>query len=97
MLLMDLIALSVKLARRIGETDDEGTSPLELLANAGVISRDALAAIGKQRDVRNTSQHIYVRLSMAVLRGAVLQQIETTPSTIRNVAVWVESLESASI
>lgn len=95
MLLMDLIALSVKLARRIGAIDDESTPPLALLANAGVISRDALAAMGKQREVRNTSQHIYVQLSMAVLRGAVLQQIETTPSTIRNVAAWVESLEQA--
>jgi hypothetical protein len=93
MLLMDLIALSAKLARRIGAIDDENTPPLELLANAGVISHNALAAIGTQREVRNMSQHIYVQLSMAVLRCAVLQQIETTPSTIRNVAAWIESLE----
>lgn len=93
MLLMDLITLSVKLARRIGAIDDESTPPPELLANAGIITGDALAAIIRQREVRNTSQHVYVELSMAVLRRAVLQQIETTPSTIRNVAAWVESLE----
>jgi uncharacterized protein YutE (UPF0331/DUF86 family) len=93
MLLMDLFTLSAKLARRIGAIDEESTPALELLANAGVISHDAVAAIEKQREVRNTSQHIYVQLSMAVLRRAVLQQIETTPSTIRNVAAWVESLE----
>lgn len=96
MLLMDLVTLSVKLARRIGAVDDETTAPLELLANAGVISRDAIAAIEKQREVRNTSQHIYVQLSMAVLRSAVIQQIETTPSTVRNVGAWVESLAQAS-
>lgn len=45
MLLMDLITVSVKLARRIGAVDDESTPPVELLANAGVISRNALGAI----------------------------------------------------
>ena len=93
MLLMDLIALSVKLARRIEAIDDESTPAPELLVNAGVISREDIVAIEKQREVRNTSQHIYIQLSMSALRLAVLQQIETTPSTIRNVAAWVESLE----
>jgi hypothetical protein len=93
MLLMDLITVSVKLARRIGAIDDESTPPPELLANVGVIAHDAVVAIAKQREVRNTSQHIYVQLSMAVLRRTVLQQIETTPSTIRSVTAWVESLD----
>jgi hypothetical protein len=93
MLLMDLITVSVKLVRRIGAIDDESTPPPELLANVGVISHDAVVAIAKQREVRNTSQHVYVQLSMAVLRSTVLQQIETTPSTIRSVTAWVESLD----
>lgn len=93
MLLMDLITLSVKLARRIGAIDDESTLPPELLANAGVISSDALAAIRKQREVRNTSQHIYVQLSMSELRTVVLGQLEMTPGAIRSIAAWVESLD----
>lgn len=96
MLLMDLLALSVKLAKRIGAIGDEKAPAPRLLLIAGVISRDAVAAIEKQREVRNTSQHIYVQLSMSVLRLAVLQQIETTPSTIRNMAAWVASFEPSS-
>jgi uncharacterized protein YutE (UPF0331/DUF86 family) len=95
MLLMDLITLSVKLARRIGAIDDESTPAPELLVNAEVISHDALAAIEKQREVRNTSQHIYVRLSMSELRTAVLGQLGTTPRAIQSIVVWVESLEEA--
>lgn len=93
MLLMDLITLSVKLARRIGAIDDESTPPPELLVNAGVISHDAVAALKKQREIRNTSQHIYVQLSMSELRKAVLGQVEMTPGAIRSIAAWVESLE----
>ncbi len=93
MLLMDLITLSVKLARRIGTIDDESTPPSDLLASAGIISHNALAAINKQREVRNTSQHIYVQLSMSELRTAVLGQLETTPGAIQSIAAWVESLE----
>jgi uncharacterized protein YutE (UPF0331/DUF86 family) len=93
MLLMDLIALSVKLARRIGAMDDESTPALELLVDAGVISHDALAEIEKQREVRNTSQHIYVELSMPELRTAALGQLETTPRAIQGIAAWVDSLE----
>lgn len=96
MLLMDLIMLSVKLARRIGAIDDEKTSAPELLANTGVISHDALAAIEQQREVRNTSQHVYVELSMSELRTAVLGQLEKTPQTVRSIAAWVESLEQTS-
>lgn len=95
MLLMDLITLSVKLARRIGAIDDERTPALNLLVDAGAISRDAVAAMEEQRDVRNTSQHIYVRLSMSELRTVVLDQLETTPGTIQSIAAWVESLERA--
>jgi uncharacterized protein YutE (UPF0331/DUF86 family) len=96
MLLMDLITLSVKLARRIGAIDDESTLAPEFLVNAGVISSDALEAIGKQREVRNTSQHIYVQLSIPELRSAVLDQLKTTPGAIQSIAAWVESLEPAS-
>lgn len=96
MLLMDLIALSAKLARRIGATDDARTSAPDLLVNVGVISHDVLKAIEKQREVRNTSQHIYVELSMPELRVAVLSQLRTAPSAIRSIAAWVESLETTA-
>jgi hypothetical protein len=91
MLLMDLIGLSVKLARRIGAIDDESTPAPELLVNARVISRGALAAIEKQREVRNKSQHIYLELSVSELRTAVLDQLEMTPRAIQGIAVWIES------
>jgi hypothetical protein len=93
MLLMDLITLSVKLARRIGATENEGTPPPELLVNTGVISSDDLMAIEKQREVRNRSQHVYVELSMSVLRTTVLEQLKMTPRVILSVVAWVESLE----
>jgi uncharacterized protein YutE (UPF0331/DUF86 family) len=93
MLLMDLIGLSVKLASRIGATEDAMAHPLEFLREQEVISRTDLAAIQEQREVRNTSQHIYVELSMSALRSAVLQQIETTPRLIRDVVKWVETTE----
>lgn len=93
MLLMDLITLSVKLARRIGAIDDQTTPAPELLVDAGIITRDALEAIEKQRQVRNTSQHIYVQLSMARLREAVLGQMAMAPAMIGGIAGWVDSLE----
>jgi uncharacterized protein YutE (UPF0331/DUF86 family) len=97
MLLMDLITLSVKLGRRVGDLHaDEDASAVEVLRDAGVISHDAQEALEVQREVRNTSQHVYVELSMSVLRDAVQQQLEMTPRAIRNIAVWVESLEQAS-
>lgn len=95
MLLMDLIALSVKLARRVGAIDDERTPAPELLVNVGVISHDVLGAIEKQRNVRNTSQHVYVELSMSELRHVVLGQLKTTPRAVRSIVAWVESLEPA--
>jgi uncharacterized protein YutE (UPF0331/DUF86 family) len=96
MLLMDLITLSVKLARKMeASIEDEGgkASPIEVLGDAGVVSQGARAAIEFQRDVRNTSQHIYVELSVSALRNAVLQQLEMTPRAIRSIVAWVESLE----
>jgi uncharacterized protein YutE (UPF0331/DUF86 family) len=93
MLLMDLVALSVKLARRIGAIDEESRSAPELLVNAGVISQDDLQALEKQREVRNKSQHIYVALSMSELRSAVLLQLETTPRAIQGIAGWVATFE----
>lgn len=94
MLLVDLVTLSVKLARRLGaSTEAEGSSSIEVLCDLGVISQDAQAAIENQRQVRNTSQHIYVELSMPELRDAVLHQLDTTPAVIQSIAAWVESLE----
>jgi uncharacterized protein YutE (UPF0331/DUF86 family) len=93
MLLMDLITISTKLARRIGAIDEEKTSALELLVNARVISHDDLQAVEKQREVRNKSQHTYVELSMSELRNAVLLQLYTTPRTIQGIARWVATFE----
>lgn len=95
MLLMDLITLSVKLATRIGAIPDEKTSAVEILVNAEVISHDDVVALEKQREVRNTSQHIYVELSIPELRSAVLLQIEMTPPLVRNVVKWLESFQAA--
>jgi uncharacterized protein YutE (UPF0331/DUF86 family) len=96
MLLMDLIALSVKLGRRSGAvTDEESVSALEVMRDARVISQKTQEAIEAQRVVRNASQHVYVELSMSALREAVLQQLETTPRVIRSVAAWVESFGKA--
>lgn len=96
MLLMDLITISVKLTRRTGAADDKTASASKLLLDGGVLSRDDLEALEKQREVRNTSQHIYLRLSMAALRTAVLDQLERTPAMVERIAGWVASLESAS-
>jgi hypothetical protein len=95
MLLMDLIGLSVKLAGRLGAIEDASVPALEFLREQGMVSRTDLAAIERQREVRNTSQHIYVELSMAALRSAILQQIETTPRLIQDVVKWVEAAEEA--
>lgn len=93
MLLMDLIVLSVKLAKKLGAVEDSNVSPLDFIRDRQVISGDAHAAIDDQRQVRNASQHVYVELSMSALRRAVLRQIETTPRVIRDVAAWVQSFE----
>lgn len=96
MLLMDLVVLSVRLGRRLGAlNEDEDAPPLEVLCDLGVITHEVQAALEQQRKVRNTSQHIYVELSMSELRVAALGQLRTTPAAIRNIAAWVESLESA--
>lgn len=96
MLLMDLIVLSVKLGRRLGAlNEDEDAPPLEVLGDLGVITHEARAVLEQQRKVRNTSQHIYVELSMSELRVAALGQLRTTPVTIQRVAGWVGSLETA--
>ena len=95
MLLVDLIGLSVKLGRRLGAlNEDENAPPLDVLCGLGLITHQVQAAIEQQRKVRNTSQHIYVELSMSELRTAVLGQLDTTPAAIQSVAGWVESLES---
>lgn len=94
MLLMDLVGLSVKLGRRMAVvTANESASAIEVLRDAGVISREAKEALDVQREVRNMSQHIYVELSISTLREAVKQQLETTPRAVRNIATWVESFE----
>jgi len=49
---LDLVTLSVKLARRLGVTDvDEQLSPIEALNELQIVSRSARVALDVQRDV----------------------------------------------
>ncbi len=90
MLLMDLITLSVKLARRLGVvTVDEKSSSLEVLRELKILSGGGEQALRIQRDVRNSSQHVYVELSVSDLREATKQQLDTSPSIIRSITNWV--------
>jgi uncharacterized protein YutE (UPF0331/DUF86 family) len=92
MLLMDLVTLSVKLARRLGAIDvDEQLSPIEALHELRVVSQSAREALDVQREVRNSSQHVYVELTVSALREAVEQQLESTPLVIRSIVSWVDS------
>lgn len=89
---MDLIALSVKIGRRLGVvTGDEKSSPVEVLRELKVLSADAERALRVQREVRNSSQHVYVERSVADLREATKQQLDTSPRIIRGVASWVKA------
>lgn len=77
-----LRALSVKLGRRlnaVGVDDDERTSPVQALREMRVLSAGAETALQVQREVRNSSQHVYIELSVADLRGAVRLQLQTSP------------------
>lgn len=89
-----LRALSVKLGRRlnaVGVDDDERTSPVQALREMRVLSAGAETALQVQREVRNSSQHVYIELSVADLRGAVRLQLQTSPDLIRSVVRWVDS------
>ncbi len=97
MLLMDLIGLSVKLAMRLGAIEETNAPASEVLLDRQVISQAVQTAIENQRKVRNTSQHVYVELSMSALRQAVLGQLDTTPGAIQSIAAWVESLEQRGL
>jgi hypothetical protein len=93
MLLMDLIALSVKLGGQLGaEGVDERLSPIEALCELQILSQHARDALEIQREVRNSSQHVYVELTVPDLREAVTQQLDITPRTIRSITAWVDSL-----
>lgn len=90
MLLMDLIALSVKLGRRLGAVSaEEGLSPVEVLRELNVLSDDAERALRVQREVRNSSQHVYVELSVSALREATKRQMDSVPRIVYNVTSWV--------
>ena len=90
MLLMDLITLSVKLARRLGVvTVDEKSSSLEVLRELKILSGGGEQALRIQRDVRNSSQHVYVELSVSDLREATKQQLDSSPRIIRSITNWV--------
>jgi uncharacterized protein YutE (UPF0331/DUF86 family) len=92
MLLMDLIALSVKIGRRLGAVSvDEGLSPVETLRELKVLPRSAEQALDIEREVRNASQHVYVELTVSRVREAVQQQLESSPRIIQSVTAWVDS------
>jgi len=98
MLLMDLVTLSVKLARRLGAIDvDEQLSPIEALCELQIVSRSAREALDVQREVRNSSQHVYVELTVSALREAVEQQLQSTPLVIRSIVSWVDSWPEATV
>jgi uncharacterized protein YutE (UPF0331/DUF86 family) len=97
MLLMDLITLSVKLARRLDALKvDEGASSVEVLRELRVVSQTAKDALDVQREVRNLSQHVYVELTVSALRDAVTQQMDSTPRMIRDITSWVDALTEAA-
>jgi hypothetical protein len=97
MLLMDLIALSVKIAGPLDALGlDQETSPVEVLRELQVISQPARDSLDVQHEVRNLSQHVYVELTVSDLRDAVLQQIDSTPRIIRNITSWVDGLTEAA-
>jgi hypothetical protein len=96
MLLMDMIVLAVKLATRAGAIEDRALPGLQVLSEQKVISREARAAIEDQRRVRNTSQHLYVELSLTAFRSAVRQQIDMTPGVISSVAAWTAIVAQAT-
>ena len=92
MLLMDLVTLSVKLGRRLGAIDvDSGLSPIDALHELQILSHPAREALDAQREVRNSSQHVYVELTVAALREAVKQQLNSTPSVVTSIVSWVDS------
>jgi hypothetical protein len=96
MLLMDLIALSVKIAVRSGALSvDQSTSPVGVLHELQIISQPAQESLDVQREVRNSSQHIYVELAVSDLRDAVMQQLDSTPRMIGNITSWVDGLDEA--
>jgi hypothetical protein len=75
------VTLSVKLGRRLGAIDvDEELSPIEALRELRIVSQPAREALEAQREVHNSSQRVYVGLTVSVLREAVEQQIQSTAS-----------------
>jgi hypothetical protein len=97
MLLVDLITISVKIAGRLSAPSvGEKASSVEVLRELQVISQPAFDSLDVQREVRNLSQHVYVELTVPDLRDAVIQQLDTTPRTIRDIASWVDSLTDAA-
>lgn len=92
-LLMDLVTLSVKLARRLGaEGVDEKSSPIDVLHELRIISQHARDALDVQRKLRNLSQHVYVEVTVQAVREAVKEQLDSTPHLIGNITSWVDAL-----
>ncbi|HXN38134.1 MAG TPA: hypothetical protein VN892_08850 [Solirubrobacteraceae bacterium] len=92
MLLMDLITLSVKLGRRLHAVNvDASRSPVETLRELKILSANAEEALAIQREVRNSSQHVYVELTVSNLRRAVMLQLETSARVIHAITAWVDS------
>ncbi len=97
MLLMDLITLSVKIAGRLDALNvDESVSSVEALRKLQIIPQPAQDSLDVQREVRNSSQHVYVELTVSALRDAVKQQVDSTPRIIRNIASWIDTLTEAT-
>lgn len=93
MLLMDLISLSVKIAIRLDALGvEERVSPVGALRKLQIISQPAQDALDVQREVRNSSQHVYVELTVSALRDAVERQLHSTPRVVTNITSWVDAV-----
>ena len=71
-------------------------SSVEALRKLQIIPQPAQDSLDVQREVRNSSQHVYVELTVSALRDAVKQQVDSTPRIIRNIASWIDTLTEAT-
>lgn len=86
-----------EIAGRLGALSvDEGASSVETLSELQIISKPAQDSLDVQREVRDLSQHVYVELTVSALRDAVIQQMDSTPRIIGNIASWVDTLIKAA-
>ena len=67
-----------------------------MLRKLQILSQPAQDSLDVQREVRNSSQHVYVELTVSALREAVKQQLDSTPRIIRDITSWVDTLTDSA-